>query len=527
MAETTETAPPPIRDLGKAPTLLETLASQMDLSDAPLIKPKELPSIAESNDTITRPDPKPKAKAEPKSEDETPPDEKPDDKAKREAAEKTTQEEEWKKAGETISEKLFRKKPKAEKSPEKPPEEKPKPQDEKPPVQARRKRASEAEITERAAAAAAEAATNAVAKMAPAPKLEDKPAPKRPEDGLTQKQRDQLIVYQELEVLNPSQYKGITEQYLKSIPEIQEYVKTWAKENPGTPFDPDAEEHDAFFERIEPVVDEDDWKKAEITIGAREIASQAIKPLNEKIAAMEQERARTTLEPVIQQKVLQSVEMLLNEFDPEIAGEIKKPDGVKGLVERDPITAGILNHVAGSVSALTAELVRLHDPNGGVNYDPQNPAHKELADFILGQEERISRLPRADQMRDGKRFIGRMAFGRLPQDQKPGYWFLDQDDIAYLLAQKYAIQAKKIRDAEVEKFNATAEKLGYKKIDGAKPAPKPAAAKSAQPAKTAGTASSPEALSRTSLRTPTGNDGKPAPGEADVILGSLFHRLRS
>ena len=524
MPETTETPAPPVRDLGKAPTLLETLASQMDLSDAPIIKPKELPSIAESTETITRPEPK--TKPEPTTREEKP-EEKPEEKKKRETAEKN-QEEEWKKAGETISEKLFRKKPKAEKSETKTPEEKPvveKPKKDEPPAPARRKRASEAEITERAAAAAAEAATNAVARMAPKP--EEKPAPKRPEDGLTQKQRDQLIVYQELEALKPAQYKGITEQYLKSIPEIQDYVKTWAKENPGQAFDADDEQHNEFFARIEPVVDEDDWKKAEITIGAREIATQAVKPLNDKIAAMEQERARTTLEPVIQQKVLQSVEMLLNEFDPEIAGEIKKPDGVKELMERDPITAGILNHMAGSVSSLTAELVRLHDPNGGVNYDPANPAHKELSDFILSQEDRISKLSREDQTRDGKRFIGRMAFGRLPQDQKAGYWFLDQDDIAYLLAQKYALQAKKLRDEAVEKFNATAEKLGYKKIDGAKSGTKPAAARSAQPSKTNGALTSPEAISKTSIRTPTGKDGKPAPGEAEVILGSLFHRLRS
>src|SRR6185436_9223298 len=299
-----------------------------------------LPSIAESTETITRPEPK--TKPEPTTREEKP-EEKPEEKKKRETAEKN-QEEEWKKAGETISEKLFRKKPKAEKSETKTPEEKPvveKPKKDEPPAPARRKRASEAEITERAAAAAAEAATNAVARMAPKP--EEKPAPKRPEDGLTQKQRDQLIVYQELEAMKPAQYKGITEQYLKSIPEIQDYVKTWAKENPGQAFDADDEQHNEFFARIEPVVDEDDWKKAEITIGAREIATQAVKPLNDKIAAMEQERARTTLEPVIQQKVLQSVEMLLNEFDPEIAGEIKKPDGVKELMERDPITAGILN----------------------------------------------------------------------------------------------------------------------------------------------------------------------------------------
>ena len=87
MPEATETPPSPVRDLGKAPTLLESLASQMDLSDAPIIKPKELPSIAEGTETITRPKPEPKAKPEPKVDDETPPEEKPDDKKKRETAE--------------------------------------------------------------------------------------------------------------------------------------------------------------------------------------------------------------------------------------------------------------------------------------------------------------------------------------------------------------------------------------------------------------------------------------------------------
>src|SRR6185436_11331716 len=77
MPETTETPAPPVRDLGKAPTLLETLASQMDLSDAPIIKPKELPSIAESTETITRPEPK--TKPEPTTREEKP-EEKPEEK---------------------------------------------------------------------------------------------------------------------------------------------------------------------------------------------------------------------------------------------------------------------------------------------------------------------------------------------------------------------------------------------------------------------------------------------------------------
>ncbi len=524
MAEpTTETPAAPVQDLGKTPTLLETLSQQMDLSGAPQIKAKELPRIAEQIQPTDRPPEKKKEKPTEKKAEE------------KKADEPAKIEDEWKKANETVAEKLFKKKPPKEGETGGTPAEKKvdaekgkgKAEDE-PPAPTRRKRASvtnEAEITERAAAAASEAATRAVSKALSKP--EEKPAPKPPEDALTPAERKQFNIYQELEAWKPEAYKGVTEKYLGSLKEIQDYVKTWAKENPGVQFDPNDEQHNEFFERIEPPVDEDDWDDAKANIRAREISSQAVKPLNDKLQAMEQERARNMMEPVLQQKALQGVHMLLNEFDPELAVEIGKPEGVKELQEKDPITAGILNHVAGIVSSLVAEIVRLHDPNAGIPFNANNPAHKEIADFILSQEARIAKLPREDQMRDGKRFMGRFDYRSLTPDEKGSYWFLDQDDITYLLAQKYAIQARKIREEAVTKFNETAEKLGYKKLDGAKPGTKTTAARAAQPAKPKETPTSPEAVSRTTVKTATGPDGKGAPDQAQVILGSLFHRLRS
>ena len=498
----------------------------MDLSGAPQIKPRELPRIAEQNTDSKKPTEKKKAEEPPPK----PPEEKPEEKKTREAAEKT-QEEEWKKAGETISEKLFKNKKKAETKADEPPkpkaEEKPTEKKTDEPPKPTRRRASEAEITERAAAAAAEAATKAVSKLAPRSEAPPPPKTPDPKDGLTPAERRQFEVYQELESWKPDQYKGVTSKYLKSLTETQDYVKTWSKENPGTKFNPNDEQHNEFFERVEPPVDEDDWDDAKANLRARAISEQAVKPLNEKLHQMEQDRAKAMLEPFVEQKTLEGVKMFLNEFDPELAAEIVKPDGLKALTEKDPITVGILNHAATTVGSLAAEIVRLHDPNAGIQFDPRNPAHKEIADFILSQEDRISKLPANDRMRDGKRFIGRLAYRNLPPDDKPAYWFLDQDDITYLLAQKYALGAKKIRDEAVEKFNATAEKLGYKKIDGAKPGTNAGAARSAQPAKASATTPSPEAVSRTTVTTAVGTPGKPAPGEAEVILGSLFKRLRS
>ncbi len=530
----TETPPAPVQNLSKTPTLLETLAEQMDLSGAPQIKAKELPRIAEQiQPTNKAPEPPEKKKEKPpekkaeKKGDESPPEKKPEEKA--------AIEDEWKKANETVAEKLFKKKPPKEGEPGGTPADKKVDAEkgkgkaeEEPPAPTKRKRSSvtnEAEITERAAAAASEAATRAVSKALSKP--EEKPATKPVEDSLTPAERKQFNIYQELEAWKPEAYKGVTAKYLGSLKEIQDYVKTWAKENPGVQFDPNDEQHNEFFERIEPPVDEDDWDDAKANIRAREISSQAVKPLNDKLQAMEQERARNMMEPVLQQKALQGVHMLLNEFDPALAVEIAKPEGVKELQEKDPITAGILNHVAGIVSSLVSEIVRLHDPNAGIPFNASNPAHKEIADFILSQEARIAKLPREDQLRDGKRFIGRFDYRSLPPEQKDSYWFLDQDDITYLLAQKYAIQAKKIREEAVTKFNETAEKLGYKKLDGAKPGAKAASEKTAQPSKPAKTTTSPEAVSRTTVKTAAGPDGKAAPDQAQVILGSLFHRLRS
>lgn len=528
-----ETATAPVQDISKTPTLLETLAGQMDLSNAPMIRGKELPRIAEENDQKKPPE---KKAPEKKAETETkPPEEKPEDKKKREAAEKT-QEAEWKKAGETISEKLFKGRGKKQPPTEEeggdggatPAEKKVDEEPVKGKEQPRRKRASqidEAEITERAAAAAAEAATRAVSKALPKSEPKQPDLPKPPEENLTPAERKQFDVYKELEAWKPDQYKGVTEKYLKSLTEIQDYVKTWGKENPGVKFDPNDEQHNEFFERVEPPVDEDDWDDAKANIRARAISEQAVKPLNEKLQQMERERAKTMMEPVLQQKTLEGVHMLLNEFDPNIAAEIVKPDGVKQLQEKDPITVGILNHVAGVVSSLVSEVVRL--TNGGAEFDPANQAHQEIADFILGQEARISKLPADARMRDGKRFIKRIDYFNLPPGERAAYWFLDQDDISYLLAQKYALQAKKIRDAEVEKFNATAEKLGYKKVDGAQPGAKTGAARQSQTARTTTTTESPEALSRTSVKTAGGKDVKGAPSQAEIILGSMFQRLRS
>ncbi len=179
------------------------------------------------------------------------------------------------------------------------------------------------------------------------------------------------------------------------------------------------------------------------------------------------------------------------------------------------------------LGVLAAEVIRLHDPMAGTHYDGRNGAHKEIADFILGQEQRISRLPSQDRTRDGKRFIGRLQYQQLPSDEKAGYWFLDQDDILNLLAQKYAVQAKKVRDSEVERFNATAEKLGYKKIEAPKPAQSKDDKKKPEPAKTKENAQSPEATSKASVKTTGGTDDKAAPDAADVIVGRLFGALRS
>lgn len=530
--EVTEAPPAPTQDLGRTPTLLETLSTRMDISDAPTTTAKTLPPILDDPDA-KKPEKEKEEEIPKKEKDEEQPPKKEDEEKH---PKKEDEEAQLQKDSETIADKLFKKrtpkepkkpaeekkKPDDEKAKEKPPEEKPRPARRPAPV------VDEATITERASAAAASAATRAVtdamAKSAakPLPEIE-KPI----EERLSAEEKKQFVVYKELEQLDPVRYKGVTEKYLKSLNEIADYVKNWTKETPGVKFNADDPEHNDFFERVEPDVDEDDWVDAKASLRARDIAARAVAPVNERMQQMERDRARTALEPFVQQKQAEAVIQLVENFDPAVAASIRKPEGLKEFNEKDPISASILNNAAEMLGMLAAEVVKLHDPNAGVAYSATNAAHKEIADFIMGQETRISKLAPQDKERDGKMFIGRLQYRQLPEEQKLRYWFLEQDDVISLLAQKYALRAKNLRDARVDDFNKTADRLGYKKIDAPNKTPKPEADKVREAAKTKMDSSSPEATSRASVKTTAGTPSTTPNDTASAIVGKLFGHLRS
>lgn len=532
MPDTIEAPPAPAQDLGRTPTLLETLATRIDISDAPTSTAKTLPPILDDPDAKKpekekeEPAPKEEKKDEqpPKNEDEEKPPKKEDEEAQLQKDSETIADKLFKKRATREAKKEEKKKPDEEKAKEKekPQEEKPKPTRRPAPV------VDEAAITERASAAAAGAATKAVTdamarSSAKPPAEQEKPI----EERLSAEEKKQFVVYKELEQLDPTRYKGVTEKYLKSLNEISDYVKTWTKENTGVKFNPDDPEHNEFFERVEPEVDEDDWVDAKASLRARDIAARAVAPVNERMQQMERDRARTALEPFVQQKQVEAVVQLVEHFDPEVAASIRKPEGLKEFNEKDPITASILNNAAEMVGMLAAEVVKLHDPTAGVPYSATNAAHKEIADFIMGQEQRITKLAPQDKERDGKMFIGRLQYRQLPEDQKSRYWFLEQDDVISLLAQKYALRAKNLRDARVEDFNKTADRLGYKKMDAPNKTPKAETDKVREAAKTKMDTSSPEATSRASVKTTAGTPNSTPTDTASAIVGKLFGHLRS
>lgn len=484
--------------------------------------------MIEDDGKKTPPEDKPKETPKPKAEEKSKPEEKPKEEKKEDL------DAEWKKSSEAIAEKLFGKKPKKdEKKDEKKEEtkvesvkEETKPEEKK---SRRRQPIDETALAERTAAAAAEAATKAataaVAKISGA-SSQDKPAAKTSDQDLTDEEKRQFDVYHELESLYPSKYKNLTKTYIKSLGEIQSYIKDWAKDNPGKPFNADDEDHNDFFQRVEPPVDDDDYIDAKAAIRAREFTQKAIEPVQEKMKEYERERARTVLEPFIREKQLEAVHSMLENFDPAVAAEIRKPNGLTTLQEKDPITADILGRTANILGDMSAEVIRLHDPAVGVPYDPRNNLHKEIADFIVSQEHRISKLPSNDRARDGKMFISRLQYQQLPQEDKGRYWFLNQNDILFMLAQKYGEQAKKIRDDQVSQFNKTAERLGYKKGETSQVTTSKNGDQSNSTRKPAPTTVSPESTSGAKLNTSPESPIKKEDDFGSAIVAKLFpHRV--
>lgn len=304
---------------------------------------------------------------------------------------------------------------------------------------------------EAAGAAAREAVTAAM------PKAGDRGAPvPAAEDELTEEYRYQYEVAKYLGTINPK-YKGAEKSVLQEFARTEQYARNWEAQNAGKVFDPEADEHEEFYESIKQPWNEHDFRKAEIRMEAKRIADEESAPSKAKLRELEQNNARMEMAQVVNGAIHAAGPALAKAVD-EAAHGVMLKDGFPKLEESDPITSEELVRTLNVLAPMIETAILVDDPKQRLDFDAQNnPAHKQWLNYLFEKEEAY----RGQEDEKGRLFASRTEFVKLNPGQQKSRWYLTVDHLVAEMISDGAAAAKERIQSERERQKKIAISLGY------------------------------------------------------------------
>lgn len=284
-----------------------------------------------------------------------------------------------------------------------------------------------------------------------------------PAAGLSAQDRRNYDAFVELAATDPV-YKGHPQKFLGYVTALRDYRARWAQENPGKKFD--LAEHEDFVDQNQPSYDEGDFQAAITAAATRKVEERLRKEYDDKLAAMREEVKAPQVDAEAQRRVGEVQAKFLSHLpESDVTKLLAKDTGVAELREQDPVAFEVLNTVVGELQERVGELHKIHNRQGYFN--PQNPVHSAIAQFVQDQEQAIKALPAGKQVHQGRVFATYQEMAQIPPAQRSRYWTLSENDIADVMTRKFASVAAKNLVAERTRLAAFATKYGYTKVSPA------------------------------------------------------------
>lgn len=312
----------------------------------------------------------------------------------------------------------------------------------------RKKKEPEPIDYEKLASTTAEAATRAAVE---AVKQQSPAAPVAEEVTLPASEQRRVNYLKRLEQLYPDKYADVASRYEKSYKEIEKYQRKWEQANPGETFDPEAQEHTAFFEK-----NAVDWEDEDYAEAVAEEKAEAVR--RQTVAEYEERERRKEAAPRAQEKARSVTKDLVQELDPAFKDlDPFAPDADAKAEDLDPVKGPVIVNAARFAEQFVKTSNRLFD--GVDKFDAANPLHKQISDFASQKEQAIMALPRDQQLdNQGRTFVPADRYYSLPPKERARTWTLSADDVAFLARQEIAEDAKKA----IAREEARAAKLRQK-----------------------------------------------------------------
>lgn len=299
-----------------------------------------------------------------------------------------------------------------------------------------------ASIAREAATAATEAALRTVQAQAP-------PAQTPSElDGLTPEDRRDYEIALHLSKIDP-RYPDAHQVILDQVRRAEEYAANWEAANPGQTFDPQNEDHDAFFASISRPWSDSEFDDARIDMRAERKIEKLMGQHNETLSKTQAEVARVDLAPVVEQEFVNATGTVAKMLGDDVHDALLK-QGWDGLHAKDPVMAQVLGGALHELHPFIEAAVQIDDPRSRIRVDPQNPAHQRWNQVVSVGE--ASLVGQTDD--HGRVFAKRADYVKMTPAQQSQHWYLTRDMIIAGALDYAATQVKSITEDQKNRLQA-------------------------------------------------------------------------
>lgn len=286
------------------------------------------------------------------------------------------------------------------------------------------------------------------------------------EDSLSDEEKGELEVFREMAKL--PQFKELPRKYLAYLKKAEDYQRKWEQDHPDQEFNPEANDHDAFYQAHQPKYSELEYKKAIVRMEGATTSNKELEELRAEQKRVNAELAARELEPAINQTSIGALAEVIKGIDGTILEGIQK-DGFDKYAEEHPLEGDLIRAVATNLGPFITGLLQWDDIKGRIPFNKDNPAHMEAVRYLRQKEDELKGKNWKERLtEDGKVIVPRAEYFNMTDAQKASHAYLDTMALIKMRVEEETEKAQAAYEREQKKLEALAKRRGWVKTDGAK-----------------------------------------------------------
>ncbi len=238
------------------------------------------------------------------------------------------------------------------------------------------------------------------------------PVPAAPEPEVSESLGTRLealrVMQQEPRYIN----RDLATEYTEYIKKLDPYEEAWKKQNPDTPFDIDASDHEAWREKNEPDINEEDLRDAEIQV-------KTVRQIDKRDEGRRQDHFATIIATQARENATTNATNLLSFAD----DTGKQYASLEDLRKSDWLASIVIRNYLPQAAGLSTAITTLLTPGSPVPYDPGKAEHREVAQQVQFWEQKILSLPPAQRLdEEGRQYVAARDYMRLSASDRQRAW---------------------------------------------------------------------------------------------------------